>query len=362
MRELEDRDWIYTLSRHRGVGRKTLWAIYEEKRSFEPPYNLDWLGRREGDRGFLTGITAKQVYEEKVERKRKGIQFITYWDQEYPDHLREIPDPPILLYYRGNLDLLRKISIGVVGTRNPSAYGRDVCKMLVSSLAKSGMVIVSGVAKGIDTIAHQTALQHQAETIGVLGNGLDQIYPAQNRLLYAQMAQHGLVISEYSDGTAPRTGFFPERNRIISGLCWGTIVVEAAAKSGSLITARCALEQNREVFAVPGSIFAKGSEGTHYLIKEGAKLIGSLEDIIEELPYHLQATFQKKPLDTEAMHLSAGEKAILSSMKENSLHIDEIKLRISKDFQKDFHIFLLLLVGKGLIEEEAGQFYRRREV
>ncbi|OAJ75424.1 DNA processing protein DprA [Brevibacillus sp. SKDU10] len=362
MRVLEERDWVYTLSRQRGVGRKALWAIYEEKRGFEPPYNLNWFEKREEEGRFLTSLTAKQVYEDKVERERKKIQFITYWDQEYPKNLREIPDPPILLYYRGNLELLHKISIGVVGTRNPSAYGRDACKMLVSSLAKSGMVIVSGVAKGIDTIAHQTALQHRAETIGILGNGLDRIYPAQNRLLYTQMAQHGLLVSEYSEATAPRAGFFPERNRIISGLCWGTIVVEAAEKSGSLITARCALEQNREVFAIPGSIFAKGSEGTHSLIKEGAKLIGSLEDIIEELPYRLQATFQKKSVNTKAIDLSAGEIALLSSMQEKSLHIDEIKGKIAKEFQRDFHIFLLLLVGKGLIEEEAGQFYRRREV
>ncbi|TPG68873.1 DNA-protecting protein DprA [Brevibacillus laterosporus] len=361
MKELEERDWIYTLSRCSGVGRKTLWAIYEEKGSFEPPYNLQWLGKR-GVRGnFFTTITARQVYEDQLERQRKGIQFITYWDQEYPDYLREIPDPPILLYYRGNLELLRKISIGVVGTRNPSTYGRDVCKMLVGSLAKSGMVIVSGVAKGIDTIAHQTALHLQVETIGVLGNGLDRIYPAQNRLLYTQIAQHGLLLSEYSEGMASRTGFFPERNRIISGLCWGTLVVEAAAKSGSLITARCALEQNREVFAVPGSIFSKGSAGTHYLMKEGAKLVSSLEDIIEELPHHLQASLKKKCINTEIIQLSAGEKALLACMQENSLHIDEMMLRISRDWRKDFHAILLLLVGKGLLEEEAGQFYRRRE-
>ncbi|MBC2191677.1 DNA-protecting protein DprA [Listeria sp. FSL L7-0229] len=209
-------------------------------------------------------------------------------DDHYPELLREIYEAPPILFCKGNIDLLQKQAIAIVGTRQMSEYGRKACRQIASELSEHQLVIVSGMAVGIDTTAHKAALQKSGATIAVLGSGVNNIYPLKNQLLANDIAQDGLLLSEYLPDEEARRWHFPERNRIISGLSMGTVIIEAAERSGSLITADMALEQNRQVFAVPGNIFIDTWKGTNYLIQEGAKLVMNANNIIEEF-------FQIKP-------------------------------------------------------------------
>ncbi|MBC1545903.1 DNA-protecting protein DprA [Listeria sp. FSL L7-1435] len=203
-------------------------------------------------------------------------------DDHYPELLREIYEAPPILFCKGNIDLLQKQAIAIVGTRQMSEYGRKACRQIASELSEHQLVIVSGMAVGIDTTAHKAALQKSGATIAVLGSGVNNIYPLKNQLLANDIARDGLLLSEYLPDEEARRWHFPERNRIISGLSMGTVIIEAAERSGSLITADMALEQNRQVFAVPGNIFIDTWKGTNYLIQEGAKLVMNANNIIEE--------------------------------------------------------------------------------
>ena len=203
--------------------------------------------------------------------------------QHYPELLQQISDPPALLFVQGDINLLGKWQLAVVGSRNPSASGRDTAFEFARYLAQGDIVITSGLAAGIDAAAHKGALAASGKTIAVIGTGLDRVYPAAHRDLAHHIAENGAIVSEFPLGTSPKAENFPRRNRIISGLSLGTLVVEAAVKSGSLITARMAMEQGREVFAIPGSIHNPLSRGCHQLIREGAKLVETANDIIEEL-------------------------------------------------------------------------------
>ena len=204
-------------------------------------------------------------------------------DEDYPNLLKTIYAPPPILYAKGNIDLLKTIQFAIVGSRNPTKSGEQTAYDFASYLSRAGMVITSGMALGIDAVSHQACLDNQQPTIAVTGTGLDRIYPAKHKELAYQIAENGLLISEFSLGTGPNKSNFPRRNQLISGLSIGTLVVEAALKSGSLITAQSALEQGREVFAIPGSIHNPLSRGCHQLIKQGAKLVESAQDIIEEI-------------------------------------------------------------------------------
>ncbi|MCK4666539.1 DNA-processing protein DprA [Candidatus Dependentiae bacterium] len=221
---------------------------------------------------------------EKDLKKLKDINggLITIFDKEYPKILREIFDPPIVLYYRGRIELLKNFSIGIVGTRKPTKYGVTATEYFVDELVNRQVTIISGLAIGCDAIAHKRTLKQKGDTIAVLGTGIDVVYPATNRSIFKLIEQNGLLISEFPIGTPSLPHNFPSRNRIISGLSSGVIVIQAGDWSGSLITAYNALNQGREVFAVPGNIFNKMSNGCHSLIKQGAKLISSVEDILEE--------------------------------------------------------------------------------
>lgn len=210
---------------------------------------------------------------------------ITLADAEYPQALLNISDPPLVLYIKGRLDLLNVRSLAVVGSRNSTAQGVRNAEAFAKAASESGLCIVSGMAHGIDTAAHKGGLQGAGSSIAVVGTGLDKVYPAANRELAHQLAQHGTIVSEFPLGTPPLASNFPRRNRIISGLSEGCLVVEASLQSGSLITARMALEQGREVFAIPGSIHSPQSKGCHFLIKQGAKLVESAQDILEELGF-----------------------------------------------------------------------------
>jgi len=216
---------------------------------------------------------------------KENIDLITIHDKNYPKLLKEIYAPPALLYIKGNLEPNDKISIGIVGTRNPSSYGNQITPLITKDLSNFGLTIISGLAKGIDTLAHQATLNANGRTIAVLGTGIDKksIYPAINIQLAEEITHKGALISEFPIGTQPAAQNFPQRNRIISGLSLGVLVIEASEKSGSLITARNALEQNRDVFAIPGNVFSINSLGPNKLIKMGAKLVSQANDIIEEL-------------------------------------------------------------------------------
>jgi DNA processing protein len=215
--------------------------------------------------------------------QQPGNHILTWQHPHYPPLLAQLPDPPTLLYVHGDITLLCEPQLAIVGSRNPSASGRQTATDFARHLAAAGLVVTSGLALGIDTASHQGALDAGAPTIAVMGTGLDRVYPASNRDLARRIAEHGALVSEFPIGTPPLAEHFPRRNRIISGLSLGTLVVEAALRSGSLISARLAAEQGREVFAIPGSIHNPLARGCHHLIRQGAKLVETARDIIDEL-------------------------------------------------------------------------------
>ncbi len=228
-------------------------------------------------------LRTSAVLERELELiAKEKIDCLDIFDPDYPKSLREISNPPLVLYLRGDRKILDKFLFAIVGSRKPTSYGISIAKEFSLQLSEKGMVIVSGLARGIDTIAHREAIQGGA-TIAVLGSGLLNIYPRENKELSREIASAGVVISEFPLLTSPLRENFPRRNRIVSGISRGVLVVEAGLRSGALITAHLACEQNREVFAIPGSVNSSLSKGTHILIKEGAKLVDCLDDILEEL-------------------------------------------------------------------------------
>src|SRR5438128_8040536 len=226
-------------------------------------------------------------------------QIVTYESDAYPPLLKQIADPPLVLYAQGDAKALSEHALAMVGTRRPSAYGSSVAHRLARDLAERRLVIVSGLARGIDSACHRGALEAKGKTVAVLGSGLDVIYPREHKRLAQEIAQAGAVISECPLGTAPTPENFPIRNRVISGLALGVVIVEAAEYSGSLITARLALEQNREVFAVPGNITSAQSFGPNHLIKQGAKLVDQWIDVVEELPAAVRSQLLPPPEASE---------------------------------------------------------------
>jgi len=252
----------------------------------------------------------------------ENIRKITLQDKNYPAILKEIHNPPKELYIKGEIINQDKVAIGVVGTRKYTQYGKQACLDIAGKLARLGITIVSGLAKGIDTWAHQAALEQGGRTIAVLGSGLDKksFYPSSNYSLSEKICQQGAMISEYPPGTRGTQFTFPQRNRIISGLSLGVVVIEAPEESGALITATLALEQNREVFAIPGSIYEKNTQGTNQLIKMGAKLVTDVEDILDELNLSHLLTIEKKKIKPE----NNEEEIILSILSAQPIHIDEI--------------------------------------
>jgi len=251
------------------------------------------------------------------------IEKISLQDKNYPAILKEIHDPPKDIYVKGKIMPQDKIGIAIVGTRKCTQYGKQVAYEISSKLAKLGITIISGLAKGIDTYAHRAALESNGRTIAVLGTSLDKesFYPSSNWELSKEIAKNGAVMSEYPFGTWGNKFTFPQRNRIVSGLSLGTVVIEAPEKSGALITASLAVEQNREVFAIPGPIYEKNSQGTNKLIKMGAKSVSGIEDILEELNLsHLLKHKKTKGIKPE----NENEKIILSLLSAQPIHIDEI--------------------------------------
>ena len=289
---------------------------------------------------------------------QKNIKVKTVLDGDYPLWLKEIAAPPLAFFYRGHLHL-GEFPIAMVGSRRCSQYGRGVTKELAKELTAAGSVIVSGAARGIDTASHQGALSKGA-TIAVLGCGVDVVYPAENEKLLAEIAASGAVISEQLPGTKPLPVYFPARNRIISGLTRGTVVVEAAARSGSLITAEMALNEGRDVFAVPGSIYFPTSIGCHKLLQQGAKLITSAADILSEYGVEMPqpATTEKGKSDLDLNEEEAALYKVLSH--DTPLTADEIILRLKNSEAADVAFLLLQMELKGLVEETESHAYIRK--
>jgi DNA processing protein len=295
---------------------------------------------------------------------KKGYQIVTMSDPAYPSLLLQIPDPPPFLYVFGNLcNSIRNIA--VVGSRNATSYGISITKRLCEELAALDFTIVSGMAVGIDTAAHTGALTGKGKTIAVLGSGLERVYPHKNLKLFHKIAEKGAVISEFPLLEAPEPHNFPIRNRIISGISLGTVIVEATQKSGSLITARLAAEQGREVFAVPGNINSFKSIGTHSLIKQGAKLVENTQDILEELSplitddsLNNKIKHKDKPEDKIAKppFLSSEESLVFTGLGHYPVHIDDLSRKISMEPGKLSGI-LLKLELQGIVNQAPGKFF-----
>jgi DNA processing protein len=291
----------------------------------------------------------------------KNIKILACDDPLYPYLLRNIHDPPPVLYVLGNPAMLNGKGIGMVGSRAATHYGREIARKMANTLASYGYNIISGMALGIDTAAHKGALEAEGGTIAVLGCGLDIIYPPSNRKLYQDIASSGAVVSEYPFGTKPENFRFPARNRIISGLSVGIVVVEAANRSGSLITARHALEQGREVFAVPGRIDSVKSEGTHNLLQQGAKLVHSINDIVEEFSFAAPHENQANAPDHNSKNapvLNPEEAVLLACLDVYPQTVDEL-VRDSGFTPQKINELLLLLELKGLIESLPGKSFQK---
>ncbi len=302
-------------------------------------------------------IGEKFADEQLARLQRTGARIVTLWDKEYPDLLRKVYDPPAFLFVLGKFEESDAHSIALVGTRHPTSYGNAVTEHLVRDLAQFGVTIVSGLARGIDTIAHSAALKYRTRTIAVIGSGLDVPYPPENKKLMDRIAEDCAVVSEFPLGTKPDAPNFPRRNRIISGLSIGTVVIESAEDGGAMITASMALDQNRETFAVPGNITEKRSAGPNKLIRDGhAKLITSAQDIFLELSPQLHLEYQENT--TPAVELTSAERSIVNLLSTKPIYIDLIAEQMDIS-TSDALVVLLSLEFKGVVRQLPGKYFIR---
>lgn len=316
------------------------------------------------------GQAVRAANEEFETMQKSGAGFLTYNDPDYPERLREIFDAPALLWIRGDAALLAKAAIAVVGTRHPTPYGTGMAEMLSRDLAARGMVILSGMARGIDTAAHKGALAAKGKTVAVWGTGIDVIYPKENKSLAEQiLANGGTILSEMPMGTFPAPQNFPKRNRILSGISVGVLVVEAAEHSGTRVTARCALEQNRDVFAVPGNVTTKNAWGPNTLIKQGAKLTATWEDVWEDLPSQIRLELESEwalaskgssaaSLFEEAP-LPPAESSVMSVLRhDEAMQLDEIMEKLEPELSSS-EVFTALfeLELQGRVKQLPGKNY-----
>ena len=281
-----------------------------------------------------------------------NYNFITIDDDMYPESLKEISNPPLKLYYKGNLDLLKEERlIAVVGTRNPSSYGKLCCEYMVKKMSRANITIVSGFAKGIDSIAHKTSLLTDGKTIAVIASGLDIVYPASNLSLYREIEEKGLILSEYEAGVKPFKSNFPQRNRIIAGLSRGTIVVESKDRGGSLITADLALEFNRDVYAVPGDVFSEYSKGCNNLIRDArAKSLSNINELLEDYSWNIEEK-------NENNKYTKNQLLILNSLSSEK-NLDNILIE-TKIEQTEILAELMALEIMGVIKSIAGGRYKK---
>jgi len=350
--------WI-AFNKVKGIGPARMKALIEAFGTLEAAWTAPQieLARTGLDRRSLTNlIKARNTLDPAAEWarvQRAGFDLLTWSDERYPFNLAQTDAPPPVLYMDGAILDEDVWAVAIVGTRRATAYGREVAHTLATELARNGVTVVSGLALGIDTIAHQAALDAGGRTIAVLGSGVDVIYPHQNRMLAKAIARRGAVVSEYALGVHPEANNFPPRNRIISGLSRGVIVIEAGVRSGALITARFAADQGREVFAVPGSILHPGSAGCNRLIQEGAIPLLSVDDVLDQLNLSrvpdqraVQQSVPPDPLEAELLAHLSGEPR----------HVDEI-VRRSNLPSAQISSLLAIMELKGLVRQVSSMCY-----
>jgi DNA processing protein len=358
MRTADIRYWV-GFNRVSGIGAARLRALLDYFGDLEIAWNaqthdLQQAGLDRRSLARLLKARASLDLDAEVERlERAGVHVLTWDDAAYPSNLRKVYNAPPILHVRGRIEKRDEWAVAVVGTRRASVYGKEAARMVSRGLAQAGVTIVSGLARGIDTVAHRACLEAGGRTLAVLGCGVDVNYPASNARLAAEIVQRGALVSEYALGTRPDARNFPPRNRIISGLTLGTVVVEADMTSGARITSGFALEQGREVFSVPGSIFARGSRGTNDLIQQGAKLITSVADVLEELNLTMvseqaQARATIPENETEAV--------LLERLSAEPVHVDELGRAVQLPIAQVTST-LALMELKGMIRQVGGMSY-----
>ena len=346
----------------KGLGHRSLIKIKEEFGSYQGFLQLNRAQLRKFSLSatMLDEIIALRKrfdplpFLEQMERRDIGVTAIE--EHGYPQALRNISNPPVILYYRGRMGEVDKLSLAVVGCRAATPYGKHVARNLGQALAQHQVNVVSGMARGIDREAHLGALEGQGLTIGVLGNGIDVIYPRENKALYEQMVGECLIISEFPPGTHPEPRNFPMRNRLISGLAQGVVVVEARLKSGALITADFALEQGKDVFAVPGPISSPASAGTNKLLQQGAIMYTEISDIIQEYAHLVQVSGPKQIKQEELFLLDKEESVIMENMSWEPCHFDTLLDITGFDFGQ-LSILLLNLEFRGIVQSLPGNYY-----
>ena len=361
-------DWL-SISMFSGVGRATVNRLVEmlgspaHVLSAKPNklMEIEGIGRKLADK--LTNPSRIQAARLRAKEVLEGAsgnncKILCPDNKIFPSGLKNIHDAPVVLYCKGQMECLEKPAIAIVGSRAATTYGKRISFELGRELARNGICVVSGMAMGIDGEAHAGALAGGGVTIGVLGCGVDVVYPHQHTALFKKVCERGMLVSEYPPGTSPDGFRFPERNRIISGISLGTVVVEASLKSGSLITARMALDQGREVFAVPGRIDSPKSQGAHRLLQQGAKLVTSVDDILEELD--MAGVFDSNPTTVSSgsmnLELKENEKHLLSFLDVYPVTIDELVRESGYDATTVFQV-LLRLELKGVVRQLPGQQY-----
>jgi DNA processing protein len=361
-----------------GLGTRNAGKLIER---FRTPQAILRASRTELEAAGVSGAVAQSIssgcsFDEAVDQqqmmKSAGAVAISINDARYPELLREIFDPPILLFAKGRVELLNELLLGVVGTRRPTPYGVAACERLSGELARAGLGIVSGMARGIDTAAHKAALAAGGDTVAVLGCGVDVIYPSENKKLAGEIAAKGLMLSEFPMGAVAFPQNFPVRNRIISGMSVGVLVVEGAQYSGSAITARLALDQGRELFAVPGNITSKTSWGPNLLIKQGAKLVQEWNDVVTELPpearrrlieggrNRLAGTDQTPDTATDPNMLTTpwaetGRKILSKLRVDSATHIDDLLDTLENSSPSELIAALFELEMMGLVKQLPGK-------
>ncbi|HHY13476.1 MAG TPA: DNA-protecting protein DprA [Thermoanaerobacterales bacterium] len=358
----DDLKYLLALNKLPGIGKKRFMSLVEH---YSEGKRIWGLSKKEllSVPGFTERICDSMIEQRNLvdpnevisEIDEKGINVVTVFDDDYPFLLKNIYDPPPIIYFKGELPSCPdSISIAVVGSRKPTQYGRYVAEKISKQMALEGITVVSGMAIGVDTFAHKGALSGKGETIAVLGSGLDVPYPKRNIGLMNEIAKNGAVISEFPLGTQPLPAHFPMRNRIISGLSLGILVVEAGARSGALITADCALEHGREVFAIPGNITSVNSKGTNRLIKQGAKLVDCLDDILEEF-WLIKKDYlnNDKPNDDNNGDLSEDEQMIMQNITGQRITTDYIVNKTGFS-PKKVNLILAKLELKGKIKQLPG--------
>ena len=374
MADLELLKYIFFLTKINKLGNVKIKNIVQHLSQPEEFYKCS-LNKLRQINGIDTALSDEILYSLKNRDKcfrefeqiynnafKQNINIVSFLDESFPENLNRIFDTPVLLYYKGKLSDSDKYSLSIVGTRSPTEYGKYNCEKFAEQLSELNILLVSGFARGIDTIVHKTSLKKNNHNYAIFGCGADVVYPYENRKLYFDLIDNGAVISEFPIGTKPDKMNFPRRNRIISGISLGTLVIESGIKGGALLTAEIAVDQDREVFALPGYINSKQSEGANELIKRGqAKLVSSVEDIICELEIKLRPVLKRENASagTEIINdLSGMEEKIFSAVDFEPLHIDDITEKTQLSVQ-DCLVNLLSLEFKSLVRQIPGKFFIR---